>query len=227
MTTLAVVPARAGSKSIPHKNLALVCGKPLLWYTFDCALRSRLLSRVILSTDDQDAADLAESMEVSVEWRPGELCRDNSTTLDVLRWHQSQQDEHFDAICCLQPTTPLRRPEDIDGSIELMERTGCDSVISYVDVGPNHPARMVSIAEDGRTYPLEGERFAQRQDLPRRFLRSGDVYLTRWNVLASGSLVGGDSRAWVIPPDRHCNVDGPLDLAWARKRVSMLTGAST
>lgn len=229
MKTLAIVPARGNSKSVPRKNFAPVCGKPLIWYTLDCALRSRLLDRIIVSTEDDEIAAIAESMEIAVERRPLQLCRDDTPTLAVLQWHLNQQDDYFDGVLCLQPTCPLRLPEDIDGAIELLESSGADSVVSYVDVGPNHPARMATIRE-GKVYPVPAvdspSRWARRQDLQSYYLRSGDIYLTRSSVLQE-SLTGNHCRAWIIEPERHCNVDGPLDLVWARKRVSMLTGAST
>lgn len=228
MKTLAIIPAKGRSVSVPRKNLAPVCGKPLIWYTLDCAKRAKRIDRLIVSTEDDEIAAVAEAEGVCVERRPERLCQDDTPTLDVLRWHLGQQDEPYAFVLCLQPTCPLRRPEDIDGAIELLESSGAESVVSYVDVGPNHPARMATI-RDGKVYPLGGARqWVRRQDLSdeRTWLRSGDIYLTRASVLGE-SLTGNHCRAWIIEPDRHCNVDGPLDLVWARKRISMLTGAST
>ena len=131
--------------------------------------------------------------------------------------------EIFDAVVVLQPTTPLRQPEDIDGAIELLFRSGADSVISFVEVGDSHPARMKVIDRDGRVLDppfaeaCEGQR---RQDLPMLYLRAGSVYVTRTSVLMEqNSLKGSDCRAWVIPPDRACNVDTPFDLFLAEQML--------
>lgn len=124
--------------------------------------------------------------------------------------------ERYDAILTLQPTNPLRRPEDIDGAIDLLERTGADSVISFSDVGERHPARMKTIDASGRvTDPPFAEAFEgqPRQQLSKLYLRNGSIYLTRRSVLMeSNSLKGSDCRAWIIPEERACNIDTPLDL---------------
>ena len=226
MKTLAIVPARGGSRSIPRKNLATVCGKPLIWYTLDCAKRATRIDRLIVSTEDDEIAAVAEAEGVCVERRPERLCQDDTPTLDVLRWHLGQQDERYDAVLCLQPTCPLRRPEDIDGAIELLEASHRHCVISVIPCGDEHPARTYVIGRGGMLYtnnPIY-ER-TRRQDLPPMYRRSGDIYLLSREAVEAGEFM--DVLPWIIEPDRHCNVDGPLDLVWARKRVSMLTGVST
>jgi CMP-N-acetylneuraminic acid synthetase len=130
--------------------------------------------------------------------------------------------ESYDAVFTLQPTNPLRRASDIDGAIELLDRTGADSVISFVAVGDKHPARMKQIDADGRVSDpsfaeqLEGQ---PRQSLPALWLREGSVYLTRIDVLMKqGSLKGTDCRAWKIPEERAVNVDTPFDL-WLAEQL--------
>jgi N-acylneuraminate cytidylyltransferase len=151
--------------------------------------------------------------------RPAELAKDDTPSLpvvqDVVRRLEAAGDR-YDAIFTLQPTNPLRLPEDIDGAIELMERTGADSVISFADVGERHPARMKFIDAEGRVQDppfaesFEGQR---RQDLAKLYLRDGSVYLTRRDVLMNqNSFKGNDCRAWLMPTERACNVDVPFDL---------------
>ena len=131
--------------------------------------------------------------------------------------------ERYDAVFILQPTNPLRRAEDIDGSIELLEASGADSVISFVDVGEKHPARMKFITSSGRVIDppfaeaFEGQR---RQDLPKLYLREGSVYLTRRAILMEhNSVQGHDCRAWMIPQERYCNIDTPFDLFIAERML--------
>jgi CMP-N-acetylneuraminic acid synthetase len=220
MRTLAIIPARGGSKGIPRKNIAPLLGKPLLAYTAESALAALQLSRIVLSTEDEEIARVGRHWGLEVPFlRPPELARDNTPTLlvlqDVVRKLEATGDS-YDAIFTLQPTTPFRRPEDIDGAIDLIERTGADSVISFVDVGEKHPARMKSIAFDGRVLdPPFAEEFEgqRRQDLPKLYLREGSVYLTRRTVLMEqGSVKGRDCRAWLVPEERACNIDTPFDL---------------
>ena len=127
----------------------------------------------------------------------------------------------YDAVLTLQPTNPLRLPSDIDGAIELLEKTGADSVISFVAVGEKHPARMKFIDGDGRVIdPPFAEKFEgqRRQELPELYLREGSIYLTRRDVLMKHhSIKGHDCRAWIMPQDRACNIDGPFDLFLAEQ----------
>jgi CMP-N,N'-diacetyllegionaminic acid synthase len=124
--------------------------------------------------------------------------------------------DRYDAIMTLQPTNPMRRTEDIDGSIALLESSGADSVISFTDVGEKHPARMKFIDEEGRALDppfAELQEGLPRQNLPALYLREGSVYLTRRDVLMEGnSLKGSDCRAWIIPQERSCNIDTHFDL---------------
>src|SRR5207248_3052879 len=121
---LGLITARRGSKGLPLKNIRLLRGKPLLQYTAEAALKSRRLSEVILSTEDDEIARIGERCGLKVPFlRPEELARDDTPTLPVVKhavkWLEDRGDR-YDAICLLQPTNPLRRAEDIDGCIELL-----------------------------------------------------------------------------------------------------------
>jgi len=225
MKVLGIVPARGGSKGIPHKNIVPLLGKPLLAYTAEAALASKRLSRVVLSTEDKDIARVGHQCGLEVPFlRPVELARDETPTIpvvqDVVRRLEAIG-ELYDAVFILQPTNPLRRTEDIDGAIELLERTAADSVISFVDVGEKHPARMKILTSEGWVIDppfaeqYEGQR---RQDLPKLYLREGSVYLTRREILMEQhSLKGSHCRAWIIPPERACNIDTTFDLFLAEQ----------
>ncbi|MFN3324111.1 MAG: cytidylyltransferase domain-containing protein [Bryobacteraceae bacterium] len=220
MRVLGIIPARGGSKAIPRKNLAPLLGKPLLAYTADAALAARRLARVILSTEDDEIAETGRSLGLEVPFRrPPELACDDTPTIAVLQdavRHLETSGETYDAVMTLQPTTPFRQAADIDGAVNLLERTGADSVISFVDVGERHPARMKFVEPDGRVLdPPFAERFEgqPRQQLPPMYLREGSIYLTRCGVLMEqNSLKGRDCRAWIVPQERACNIDTPFDL---------------
>lgn len=220
MRTLGIVTARGGSKGIPRKNLALLLGKPLLAYTAEAALAARRLARVVVSTEDEEIARVGREWGLEVPFlRPAELARDDTPTIPVLQdvvRRLEAAGERYDAVFTLQPTNPLRRAEDIDGAVELLERTGADSVISFVDVGDKQPARMKFVDAEGKvTDPPFAETFEgqPRQTLPKLYLREGSVYLTRRDVLMVGnSLKGRDCRAWIVPPERAWGIDTPFDL---------------
>jgi CMP-N,N'-diacetyllegionaminic acid synthase len=220
MRVLGIITARGGSKGIPRKNIIPLLGKPLLQWTADAALSARRLTRVVLSTDDPEIAEVAQQCGVDVPFfRPPELARDDTPTIPVLQdvvRRLAAAGESYDAVLTLQPTNPLRQAADIDGAIELLEKSGADSVISFVSVGERHPARMKMLDPAGRIVnppfaeAFEGQR---RQDLTPLYLREGSIYLTRTPVLMEqNSLQGNDCRAWLIPVERACNIDEPFDL---------------
>lgn len=223
MRVLGVIPARGGSKGIPRKNIRLLGGKPLIAWTIEAAQASRLLTRVILSTEDEEIAEVGRQWGVEVPFlRPKELAQDDTPTLPVvlhaLDWFEVRG-HRFDAVMVLQPTNPFRRADDIDGAIERLTTSGAESVISFVDVGDKHPGRMRSIDADFRvsnpsfSEAVEGMR---RQELPKYYLREGSIYLTRVETLREKkSFQGDDCRAWIIEPERAVNIDGELDFLLA------------
>jgi CMP-N-acetylneuraminic acid synthetase len=232
VTVLGVVTARGGSKGIPRKNLAPLGGKPLLAYTAAAARAARRLTRLVLSTEDEEIARVGREWGLETPFpRPAELARDDTPTIPVLQdvvRRLEAAGEWYDAVFTLQPTSPLRRPEDIDGAVELLERTGADSVISFVEVGDRHPARMKFIDGEGRVSdPPFAETFEgqPRQSLPKVYLREGSVYLTRRRVLMEGnSLKGKDCRAWIVPPERAWGIDTPFDLFVAEQILKSRCG---
>jgi CMP-N,N'-diacetyllegionaminic acid synthase len=220
MRVLGIVTARGGSKGILRKNIVPLLGKPLLAYTLEAALASKRLARTVLSTDDPEIAEVGLRWGAEVPFfRPPGLAGDDVPTLPVLQHAVRELEargDNYDAILTLQPTNPLRRAQDIDGSIELLERSRADSVISFVDVGERHPARMKWIDSEGRVSdPPFAEEFEgqPRQQLGKFYLREGSIYLTRRSILMEqNSLKGKDCRAWIIPPERALNIDSFLDL---------------
>ena len=228
MRVLGIVIARGGSKGVPNKNIRLLCGKPLLQYTAEAALGASGLSRVILTTDSDEIETVGKKCGLDVPFkRPAELARDDTPSLPVIQHAVGQlesEGDHYDAVLTLQPTNPLRLPSDIDGAIELLRDTQADSVISFVDVGEKHPARMKFVNTEGRVVDppfaeqYEGQR---RQDLEPLYLREGSIYLTQRDVLMEeNSFKGDDCRAWMMPIERTCNIDTPFDLQMAEWLIS-------
>ncbi len=232
MRVLGIIPARGGSKGIPRKNLKLLHGKALLAYTTESALESKRLSRVILSTDDEEIAETGRALGVEVPFiRPSELANDTSPTFPVVM-HAVRQMENdgflFDAICLLQPTNPLRRAEDIDACVELFETSGADSVISVLPVPHQYNPKWVywrDAAGDMVLSTGENSPVSRRQDLPPAFHREGSVYVTRRAVLDShGDLYGGKVLGYEIEPERSVNVDTKEDWDQAEKMLTAGVG---
>jgi CMP-N,N'-diacetyllegionaminic acid synthase len=219
MKALGIIPARGGSKGVPHKNIRMLCGKPLLQYTAEAALAAKSLARVILSTEDKEIAEVGRRCGLEVPFlRPMDLAQDGTPTLPVIqhavRWVEKQGDR-YDVICLLQPTNPLRRPADIDACLAILEQGDLDSVVSVLQVPHEcNPHWVYLQSEDGLLRLSTGELtpISRRQDLPVAFRRDGSVYVTRRDVLLEkDSLYGERIAGYAMDPSRHINIDGPQD----------------
>ncbi len=218
---LAVIPARAGSKGVPRKNIRPICGKPLITYTIEAALQvQHLFYRLIVSTEDEEIAAIARQNGAEVPFlRPIELSGDDVPTLPVLqhavRFVEKQDDIILDWVLLLQPTDPLRQAADIEAALELSQQDPCDSVISVVQVFSTHPILMKRI-EDNQLLPycIEEKEGTRRQDYkPAAYMRNGAIYLTRRKVLIEQNSIWGQViRPYVMPPERSVGVDSDLDL---------------
>ena len=221
MRTLAVIPARGGSKGIPGKNLVMLAGRPLLAYTADAVGASRHLDRAIVSTDDEAIATAAKRLGLDVPFiRPATLAVDSAPMLPVIQHALAAMTADgfaADAVVLLQPTSPFRRGEHIDAAIELLEESGADSVVSVVEVP--HQFNPVSVMRlDGeRLRPfLDAPTVAGRDNKPRLLARNGPaVLVVRAKVVASGSLYGDDSRPLLMSPADSLDIDTPWDLSVA------------
>lgn len=232
MNVLGLVPARGGSKGIPRKNIKLLCGKPLLQYTAESALRARGLSKVILSTEDEEIADLGRNFGLQVPFlRPAELAEDTAPMLPVvqhaLRWMESRG-ESFDAVCLLQPTNPLRRSEDIDSCIDLLEKSDADAAVTVLEVPAEYNPHWVYFKREDETLHLSmgGQNpITRRQDLPKAFHREGSVYVTRRQVIVeNNSLYGNRLAGYLIDRSRSVNIDDSKD--WERA-VALISACET
>lgn len=219
MRTLAVIPARGGSKGLPGKNLRPIGGRPLLAYTADAALGSRVLTRTVVSTDDEAIAAAARSLGLEVPFRrPATLAADDTPMLPVLQ-HALREvgADLFDAVVLLQPTSPLRRSGHIDEAVRLLESSGADSVVSVLEVPHQFSPVSVMRLDEGRLHAyLDGPTVTRRQDKPRVFARNGPAVLAvRAGVLAGGSLYGEDVRALVMSAADSVDIDSAADIEYA------------
>jgi len=119
-TFLAIIPARGGSKRLPRKNLLDLCGKPLIAWSIEAALKSKYISKVIVSSDEEEILNIAKEYKADFIKRPDELASDTATTFDALK-HTLENVEKYDYVVLLQPTSPLRDEKHIDEAIELLE----------------------------------------------------------------------------------------------------------
>ena len=193
MNVCAIIPARGGSKTIPKKNIRLLAGKPLIFYTIKQALQARQVNRTIVSTEDIEIAEIARKYDAEVVMRPPELATDTASTdsvlLQVLSSLGKTQGYRPQLVVLLQPTSPLRKPDDIDNAIETLKTTGADSLLSccrsydfYWRVGDG---QAISVNYDYRHRP-------RRQDFLSQYTENGSIYITKYGILEKyGNRLGG------------------------------------
>ncbi len=216
-----LVPARAGSKAIPGKNLVPVGGRPLLAWTVEAALSSARLTRTVVSTDSPEIAAVARALGAEVLDRPAELAQDGTPMVDVVL-HALRELGACDVLVLLQPTSPLRRAEHVDGAVDLLLESGADTVVSVVEVPHQFRPGSLMLLEEGRLVPLDPGASTLRQEKPLAYARNGPAVLAlRPERLARDrELYGGDCRALVMEARESLDVDGPYELELAELLLS-------
>ena len=221
MEVVGVIPARGGSKAVPRKNLALLAGRPLIAYTVDAASASTLLTRVVVSTDDQEIAATARQLGADVPFlRPSHLASDETPMLDVLAdlvaSFERRESYRPDILVLLQPTSPFRRAEHIDAAVELLTSSGADSVVTVAPVPHQFgPASLMQLDGDRLLPYTAGPAPLRRQDKPRLFARNGPaVVAVRTHVVTEQrTLYGTDTRGLIMTRQDSIDIDEPFDLA--------------
>ncbi len=219
MAIIALISARGGSKGIPRKNVLPIAGKPLIAWTIAAALGSRKLSRLLVSTDDVEIAEVAREHGAEVPFlRPAELARDDSPVIDAvehaLRWFERTEGNLPEYMLLLQPTSPLRTTADIDGAIGLAYERRAEAVLSVCEASP-HPYLARSIARDGSLgdFTDQPAKPARRQDYPPAYVLNGAIYVNRVeSLLVSRNFQPPGALAYVMPVERSCDIDAPIDL---------------
>lgn len=214
MKTLAIIPARGGSKGVPGKNRKVICGKPLINYTFDVAALSRKITKVVVSSDDDLLLEWAKAYSFDLHHRPHELATDNSPIVDTVRDILERDQVEYDAVMLLQPTSPLRTAADLDQAIDLLEGdSAAFSVISVISVHDMHPARMYTMDGSYLQSFLPQFQETRRQDIPPAYYRNGSIYLTRYKrFLETNSLMTGPIIPYVMDAEWLLNIDTPRDI---------------
>jgi CMP-N,N'-diacetyllegionaminic acid synthase len=209
---LAIIPARGGSKGIPLKNITPLLGRPLIEYTFDAALNTPGLNRVVVSTDHPAITSVCEKRGVLAIQRPPEIAADTSRTEDALI-HVLDVLQERDGwtprwVLTLEPTAPLRTSKTIRGVMELACTQGTDSVVSVAPTTQSF-GRIV----DGRFALLFPNQARRRQDREPLYYESGTAWCTREDVLRSKRCVIGDEpRSYVVSAEEAVDINGPADL---------------
>ena len=221
---LGVVPARAGSKGVPDKNLRPLAGRTLLALVAEAARGSGAIDRLVLSTDSEAIAVAGRAAGLEVPFmRPAALAQDDTPMLPVIvhALDALQQSGWVpDYVVLLQPTSPLRRPEHVAEAVRRLRESGADSVVTVVEVPKHLSPDYVMKVEDGvlRPFLTEGARITRRQDVRPACYRDGTVYAFRRDTIdRHGSIYGERCLPLTIDARESLSIDSPEDWAAAER----------
>lgn len=230
---IAIIPARGGSKSIPHKNILPLAGKPLIYYAIREAFLSRKLDWFVVSTDDPKISDICKKYGADVPFlRPKKYAQDKTREQPVFKhallWLEKHRGWKPEIILNLRPTAPLRRAEEIDACIQLMRKTNCDSIKTVVPAYM-HPHKMWWMGNNNKLIPVlkTRKRIRYGPDLPRQDLddvywQDGYIDVTRRKFILQGkhgNIFGKDFRGLVRDVKSTIDLDTKEDYERAKEIV--------
>lgn len=206
MKILAIIPARAGSKGIPNKNIRIIGEKPLIYYSIKNAISSKYITDVIITTDSEQVRIIAEQMGAQTKRRSEELCAD-SITLDSVIYDAIPKEENWDYIVTMQPTSPTLKVSTLDDAIEYSIKNDLDTLISAIN------APHLSWGEkDGKKVPNYSERL-NRQYLPPCYMETGAFVISKANVVTEKTRIGEKVDVFEVSDDEAVDIDDFKDLA--------------
>ena len=222
MTILGVIPVRGGSKGVVRKNLRMIAGRPLVAWTIDQALNAHSDLDILVSTDDEEIAEIARAAGADVPFlRPQSLARDETPTEPVVQHaieFRAQQGQRPDAVMLLQATSPLRLPGTLDRAVEQFHTTGVDSLVGVVAQAPflwrqgNDPTPEYDFRNRPRRQDLGDNDFLYRE--------TGSLYLTRTDIYEQfANRLGGQIGLFVMHEGEGVDIDSELDLAIVEQQL--------
>ena len=232
MNILAIIPARSGSKSVAHKNIRMIQGKPMLSYSIEHAKKSKYINRIILSTDSEEYAELGKKYGAEVPFlRPSEYASDTSLDIDAffhcLNYLKDKDDYMADIVVQLRPTYPIRDIADIDAMIKiLLVNTGFDSVRSIAPA-KEIPYKMWHKQEDGSITPIltdiKEAYNMPRQQLPRIFYQNACIDVVRGNIILKQHSMSGN-HIYGYEMRKNYDIDTEEEFKIAEEYIKITTG---
>jgi len=206
MKLTAIIPARAGSKRLPNKNMKLIAGKPLIGWTIEAANESELFDEIIISTDCEDVKNFSEEQGLSVPtFRPKNLCKDNTYAIEVILYHINKN--KLDEVCYLQPTSPLRDSDDILESYKLFKKKNANAVVSVQDLGI--PFRWIGDPKEEFGNYLSQITTDRSQDLRSAMVLNGAIYWFKSEAVVKygNHLMSNNSYPYTMPREKSIDID--------------------
>jgi CMP-N,N'-diacetyllegionaminic acid synthase len=231
LSILAIVPARGGSKGLPRKNVKNFCGKPLINWTIEAGQKSKYIDNLIVSSDDLEISDTAISAGAEVPFvRPLDLSTDQTKTIDVLlhayNTYTQLVNKNFDLVVLLEPTSPLRRVDDIDNAIEqLVQKTSMTSIVGIARVESQHPSFLLELSEEGafKPYLEHSPEGIRRQDLSPLYYPEGTIYVS-WakTLFEEKTFYQKKTMGFLMPSWRAIEIDDEYDFIKAEALMTRL-----
>ncbi|MGI0010666.1 MAG: cytidylyltransferase domain-containing protein [Nitrosopumilaceae archaeon] len=219
MKTIAIIPARGESKGIPMKNLALLNGKPLLYYTVKASLDTSFINRTVVSTDNAKISHEAKKLGAEVIPRPRELSADKIAIEPVMDYTLSKLEESEgyvpDTVILLQNTSPLRTAKHIDNAVKFFNEKKYDSVLSGY---PSH--HLFWKYEHGIATPLNYNPLKRinRQQMKNQFVENGAIYITKYHLFKKNKCrISGRIGLYEMPEELSIQIDSEYDLLFAQE----------
>ena len=223
-TFLAIIPARGGSKRLPRKNILDLCGKPLISWSIEAALKSKYISKVVVSSDDEEILNISSNFGADIIKRPYELANDTATTFDTVK-HTIDNFENYDYIVLLQPTSPLRNEKHIDEAIELLEEKQADAIVSVCEMD-HSPLWSNTLPKDGNMNNfLRDEVLNKRsQDLEKYYRVNGAVYICKTDKLLENKsfFLKDNIFAYIMDRKSSIDIDEEIDFLFAERVIELI-----
>ena len=221
-TFLAIIPARGGSKRLPRKNILDLCGKPLISWSIEAALKSKYISKVVVSSDDEEILNISSNFGADIIKRPYELANDTATTFDTVK-HTIDNFENYDYIVLLQPTSPLRNENQIDEAIELLEEKQADAIVSVCEMD-HSPLWSNTLPEDGNMRGFLREEILNKrsQDLEKYYRLNGAVYICKTDKLLENKsfFLKDNIFAYIMDRKSSIDIDEEIDFEIAKVLIN-------
>ncbi len=221
-TFLAIIPARGGNKRLPGKNIKELCGKPLIAWTIEAALKSNYIDSIVVTSDDEAILKISKQYSVKTIKRPDELASDTATTFDAIK-HTIDSVEKCDYVVLLQPTSPLRNEKHIDEAIELLDKKNADAVISVCEM--EHSPLWSNRLDDSLSMSgfLRDEVLNKRsQDLDKYYRLNGAIYICEIDKLLEEKtfFLKDNIFAYIMDRKSSVDIDDEIDFKLAEILIS-------
>jgi len=217
MNVLAIIPARGGSKRIPYKNIQNLAGKPLIAHTIIAAKKSKVIDKIVVSTDDKKIAKISEAHGIEVPFlRPKNISKDNSSTIEAvkhtLEFLRTNQDYIPDMIIILQPTSPLRTTGSIDNAIKILSKSKSSCVITVSKI-KKHPSSAFWLKSGLlKQFKQNLAKYDRRQKSPDLYFPTGSIYVFWEKTIKKYNSIYGPKIKPILVKTEDVDIDYPLDL---------------